>query len=93
VRRELGQPRHLAHQAVRGLVQVVRHLDGQHACRRQGREQAGNQLLVPADPLQRGIGVDQVARRLPGGRAPGGDVGLGEGDAGQTLARRLQHGG
>ena len=88
-RRAQQRGRGLAHQPVRRLVQVVGHLHGQHAARRQRRQQARQQPLVVAHPLQRGIGIGQVHRL---GRRPFGDVALLEAQLRQALAGRGQHG-
>jgi len=58
-------------EAVRGFVEVVRHLDRQHAAWRERREQARQQTLVIEDPLQRRVGEDEIWRPV---RVPGADI-------------------
>ncbi|MET3783228.1 methyl-accepting chemotaxis protein [Methylobacterium radiotolerans] len=81
--------RHRAHQAVGGLGEVVGHLHGQHAARGEEAEQPRQQGRVVRQPLQHGVGVDQVRRPLG---CPGRGVGQREGEAGQPGAGALQHG-
>jgi hypothetical protein len=84
--------RQLAHQAMRGLVAVVRHLDGQHAAGRQRGEQPRDQRGVVGHPLQGRIRINQLGRGIAGSGLPIGDVAQLEMRGRQTLARAGQHG-
>ena len=57
LRRQLGADR------VAGLAEVAGHLEGQHTFRGQRLDDAGQQVKVPGDPLQRGIAHDDIGRR------------------------------
>ena len=80
--------RDLARQPVRRLFHVVRGLHRQAAARRQLAHQARIEFLVPRHPLQGGVRQDHVVASR---RIPGGDVRQLEGQAGQALARRVDH--
>src|SRR3546814_10389172 len=56
--------------------EIARHLDGEPAAGIHTIQQAGDQRLVMIQPVQRGIGVEQIDRL---GRPPGRDVSLDEG--------------
>jgi hypothetical protein len=81
--------RGLRDERVRGRPEVARHLDGQHARRREGPEQPREQPLVAGEPEERGIGVDEIGRPR---RAPGGQVRLLPGDRGGGGRGPGQHG-
>jgi hypothetical protein len=55
-------PGDLAHQAVRRLVHVVRHLDGEAAAGPQEAREPGEKRPVVGHPLQDGVREDQVKR-------------------------------
>jgi hypothetical protein len=78
----------LAHEGERGLVHIVRHLHRQHAARRQRLQHAPQHCLVIRQPLERGIGKQQIGALR---RSPAGQIRLDEGAFGQPLARLPQH--
>ena len=80
--------RHLAGQAVCRLLQVVRSLDRQPATGCQLRQQSRVELRVIRQPLQRGVGQDQLRCVLG---LPVLDIRQLEGHLGQPLMRCAQH--
>jgi hypothetical protein len=78
----------LAHQPMRGLIQIVGHLHRERAARTEFGNQRRQERLVIRDPLQHGVGEDHVGRRL---RKPIANIRRLEGDVGETLARRFDH--
>ena len=80
--------RDLARQPMRRLFHVVRGLHRHVAARRQLAHQARIEFLVPRHPLQGGVRQDHVVASR---RIPGPDVRQFEGQAGQALARRVDH--
>ncbi len=89
---ELGAPQpargDVAHQSVRRLVEIGRHLERQHAFRGEIRHQSFQQRVLVVEPVQRGIGEDHV---IASDRRPAWDIaGVPRGlDAG--AARLVEH--
>tara|TARA_R110002012_G_scaffold322011_1_gene553464 strand:+ start:9407 stop:9940 length:534 start_codon:yes stop_codon:yes gene_type:complete len=67
-----------------------RHLHRQHATRREGGGQPRQQSLMVRQPMQRGIGQDQIDRPV---RYPVNDVALSPADVSRTRPSLLQHRG
>jgi hypothetical protein len=71
-----------------GLVEIARHLDGENPARCDERQEPRDEMLVVAEPLQRGIRVDDVVGHTG---SPGRDVSLDETSSDSARARVLKH--
>ena len=84
--------RHLLGQDVRGMAEVRRNLEGQLPVGAEGGAHAGQQVQMIVDPLQRGIGEDELQALAE----PGRDVALLERQSFDVAVRglgALEHGG